>query len=143
MHKVAAIAHAKRLAKMSNGKPVQDASHLCHHSVCMTVGHVIWEDPSKNQARKGCRVWVQCPHGQEMGCTLKVNVCPHLPRCIKTIPGVRWQDFKGNQQAFFHPDDDPHSNMWEMSSSGEEWATDDFSSDDESVVVGSKKRRVV
>lgn len=30
-----------------------DASHLCLHSTCKTVGHVIWEDKENNQQRKG------------------------------------------------------------------------------------------
>jgi hypothetical protein len=75
-----------------------DASHLCHFTCCSTVGHVIWEHKKLNQQRKGCAVWVNCPHG----CKKKVNACVHEPRCIKTIDGVEWEDFVQNPGRYIH-----------------------------------------
>lgn len=67
-------------------------SHLCCKPLCKIVGHVCSEDPLENNQRKGCVVWVQCPH-----CTLAILVCPHEPKCIKYRPGFgSWDDFLAN-----------------------------------------------
>lgn len=68
-----------------NGHPFH-ASHLCGHTVCKTVGHVIWESAEDNQRRKNCLVWVDCGHDKD--CDMKVHACIHSPRCLKYIPGV-------------------------------------------------------
>jgi hypothetical protein len=67
-------------------------SHLCCKPLCTIVGHVCGEDPKKNNERKGCVVWVDCPH-----CGLKILVCPHEPKCIKFAPGFSsWEAFLQN-----------------------------------------------
>lgn len=76
-----------------------DASHLCHRSTCSRVGHVVWESPEKNQARKGCVVWVSCPHAN---CRLKIWVCSHAPRCIKTVPGATEDQVVKEPHLYFH-----------------------------------------
>lgn len=63
----------------------EQCSHLCCQPLCCTLGHVIAESELVNQRRKGCLVWVDCPH-----CNLKILVCPHLPPCVKYAPG--WAD---------------------------------------------------
>lgn len=78
---------------------IEDGSHLCGHSVCKTVGHVVWERKELNQARKGCLVWVDCPHE---GCELKVSACRHQPPCLKSIPGVAWADFSRSPGQYIH-----------------------------------------
>lgn len=60
----------------------QHASHLCNNRLCTTRHHVIPESPEQNNARKGCRVWVDCPH-----CPKKILVCLHNPPCIKYAQG--------------------------------------------------------
>jgi hypothetical protein len=74
-----------------------DASHLCHHSTCKVVGHVCWESKQKNQDRKGCSVWVQCPH-----CPKKIWACEHKPRCIRAIPGVTEAQFLKDLVLYMH-----------------------------------------
>lgn len=77
----------------------QVASHRCGHTVCRTVGHVIWESPEQNESRKDCLVWVQCIHP---GCTILHPACEHKPPCIRTIPGVTWEEFTHNPGAHIH-----------------------------------------
>jgi hypothetical protein len=80
-----------------------DASHLCHHTLCKTIGHVIWEPVEDNQRRKNCLVWVECHHQAE-GCLKKQWVCQHSPPCIKAINGVTYEDFVRNgHDYYFHP----------------------------------------
>lgn len=62
--------------------PGEQASHLCGQKLCMVKEHVVNESEVENQRRKGCLVWVDCPH-----CSLKISVCPHTPRCVKLAPG--------------------------------------------------------
>lgn len=62
--------------------PGEDASHLCHEKKCLNRAHVVPEPSASNQARKGCRVWVNCPH-----CPKKIFVCTHTPHCIKFCAG--------------------------------------------------------
>lgn len=52
--------------------PGEQASHLCGNPACFSLTHIIAESEVKNQNRKGCCVWVDCPH-----CALKIRVCPH------------------------------------------------------------------
>ncbi|KAK7546089.1 hypothetical protein IWX91DRAFT_318117 [Phyllosticta citricarpa] len=61
-----------------------DASHLCHQPSCTVVGHVIFEPSCLNQRRKGCPVWVPCPH---VSCGKVVFCCNHDPPCIKFCAG--------------------------------------------------------
>jgi hypothetical protein len=77
----------------------QEASHLCHNSVCKSVGHVIWEDAVENQRRKGCVVWVSCSHDD---CEKVVLACPHEPKCIKTIPGVTEAEYLASPLVYRH-----------------------------------------
>jgi len=83
----------------------EEASHLCGHTVCKVVGHVIWENKTLNQNRKGCLVWVPCPHSHQMGvpCDKLIWVCPHTPPCIKAIPGTTEQEVRGDFHKWFHP----------------------------------------
>lgn len=57
-------------------------SHRCHHPACAVPGHICVESQKKNEIRKECLVWVDCPH-----CELKILVCPHWPLCIKFCEG--------------------------------------------------------
>jgi len=96
-------------SEMVEGRPPviepEDASHLCGHTVCKTEGHVVWERPHENQLRKNCRVWAKCAHDDS--CTLKVLVCPHWPKCLRFIDGVKWEDFVRDPSRYFHPSNDP------------------------------------
>jgi hypothetical protein len=63
------------------------SQNLLQIPLCMTPGHVIAESELENQRRKGCVVWVDCPH-----CVLKINCCCHSggglrPKCIKYCAG--------------------------------------------------------
>lgn len=78
--------------------PGDEASHLCHHTVCKTVGHVIWEPSLSNQRRKGCPVWVKCPHE----CDKLVDCCTHDPKCIKAIPGLTEEEFIADRHLYMH-----------------------------------------
>jgi hypothetical protein len=64
----------------------EQCSHLCGNPAYMTPGHVVAESELENQRRKGCPVWVDCPH-----CALKINCCNHTsglrPKCIKYCAG--------------------------------------------------------
>lgn len=88
-------------------KQGEDGSHLCPHTNCKTVGHVIWEEKNLNQQRKGCAVWIPCPHAGEncKGCKGRILVCPHGKQddhlCIKEIEGVNYEDYKLNPRAYF------------------------------------------
>lgn len=62
------------------------ASHLCGLPSCLLPEHVVYESELLNQRRKGCVVWVDCPH-----CSLKIMACQHLPRCVKFCPGYNDQ----------------------------------------------------
>lgn len=66
----------------------EEASHLCHHTNCKTVGHVTSEDATANNARKNCVVWMDCPC--EVG--KKLLICTHSPPCIKYVPGFTSQE---------------------------------------------------
>ena len=66
---------------MGNSKTLQ-ASHLCHNPLCTIPAHVILESVVDNNNRKGCQVWVDCPH-----CELKIFCCKHRPACVKFCPG--------------------------------------------------------
>jgi hypothetical protein len=67
-------------------------SHLCHEPSCMCPEHICAESAQKNNERKGCLVWVDCPH-----CTRKLVLCKHVPSCIKFVPGFQdWSDFLEN-----------------------------------------------
>jgi hypothetical protein len=69
----------------ADGKDVmqdQHASHLCNNRLCTIRGHITPESPEQNNARKGCRVWVDCPH-----CPMKLLLCTHNPPCIKYAQG--------------------------------------------------------
>lgn len=59
----------------------------CHiyviiQSVRSQTMYVALESSRDNNGRKGCAVWVNCPH-----CSLKIFVCQHEPLCIKFAPG--------------------------------------------------------
>lgn len=81
--------------------PKEEASHLCGHTCCQTLGHVIWEEKTLNQRRKGCRVWVDCTH--ELGCQMKVLVCTHVPMCVKSIPETTEDQVRTWPLGYFHP----------------------------------------
>lgn len=61
----------------------EQCSHLCHQPLCKTVGHVTPESVAANNARKGCLVWIRCPHCPDM----KILVCRHEPTCIRFVEG--------------------------------------------------------
>jgi len=50
----------------------EDASHLCHEPKCLNEEHIVLEDASTNQRRKGCLGYMLCPV-----CKGIINVCPH------------------------------------------------------------------
>jgi hypothetical protein len=68
-------------------------SHLCCQPLCIVPGHIVVETPQENNLRKGCPVWVDCPHG----CVKKIFVCQHKPPCIKYASGYNlWPAFLKN-----------------------------------------------
>jgi hypothetical protein len=60
----------------------EQVSHRCHNPRCVVPGHINIESAKKNNNRKGCLVWVDCPH-----CLLKIFICPHWPPCIRAALG--------------------------------------------------------
>lgn len=72
----------------------EQCSHLCCQPLCLEVGHVVVESTKNNNLRKGCRVWLDCPH---VGCEKKIHICDHTPSCIRFVPGfASWDDFLAN-----------------------------------------------
>jgi homing endonuclease-like protein len=72
-------------------KPEDQISHRCHNPKCAIPSHVVVESATANNNRKGCRVWVDCPHG----CEEKILVCEHTPSCIRYVPGYEsWEAFR-------------------------------------------------
>lgn len=70
----------------------QQCSHLCENPLCTLPEHVWRESTKKNNNRKGCVVWWDCPH-----CEKKIKICQHEPSCIKFVPGFKsWEDFLQN-----------------------------------------------
>jgi len=57
-------------------------SHLCHNPACFNPDHLISESSKDNNSRKGCLVWIPCPHCKNS----VIGICPHQPSCIKDIP---------------------------------------------------------
>jgi hypothetical protein len=67
-------------------------SHLCGKPLCLEVSDICLESATANNLRKGCPVWVDCPH-----CGLKIFVCTHQPACRKFCSGFdSWEDFLAN-----------------------------------------------
>jgi hypothetical protein len=67
-------------------------SHRCNNPRCTVASHICVESAVLNNGRKGCRVWVDCPHE---GCGKKIRVCAHEPSCIRYCPGFdSWEDFE-------------------------------------------------
>jgi len=93
VHHLVAVATTRRVPDKH-----EEASHLCNHTACKSLGHVIWESAMKNQQRKGCQVWVECPHD----CGKVIIICPHEPKCIKTIPDVEEADYLADPNAYAH-----------------------------------------
>jgi Zinc-binding loop region of homing endonuclease len=62
----------------------EQSSHLCHRARCFNPDHVVVETELKNQRRKNCPVWVDCPHDD---CLLKVRACVHEPMCVRHCEG--------------------------------------------------------
>lgn len=92
------VAHAGGSVRMFAGA---QASHLCHERRCMVEGHVVYESAQANNRRKGCRVWMACPHAT---CPLLIRLCSHMPACIKWHPGYGTQaDFL--RRARFHEEE--------------------------------------
>lgn len=75
-----------------------DASHLCGHSTCFRLGHVVWESKTDNNNRKTCQVWVHDPYraGEKY-----IHCCPHSPSCIKPIPGVSYEQFISRPEDYY------------------------------------------
>lgn len=63
--------------------PKDDCSHLCGRPSCVLPGHIVSELADVNQIRKGCIVWVYCPHAECREARKVILVCPHQPHCIK------------------------------------------------------------
>lgn len=71
-------------------RPTDQISHRCHNPRCSIPAHVVVESAADNNRRKGCLVFVDCPHG----CPEKILVCPHKPCCIRFVPGYEtWDEF--------------------------------------------------
>jgi hypothetical protein len=66
-------------------RPGLQHSHLCGQPACAVPEHIIEESGPANNARKGCVVWVDCPHCGPGG--RKLLVCQHTPPCIRSCPG--------------------------------------------------------
>lgn len=74
-------------------------SHLCGHTCCKTVGHVVFESNAENESRKNCMVWINCPHAI---CDKRIWICEHEPRCVKAIGGRTEGEVKSHLTYFFH-----------------------------------------
>jgi len=90
-----------RIAYLSvNARPAAglDISHLCHHSTCCKPDHLVAEASILNQNRKGCAVWVFCPHQHPNNRQCIVWVCNHgnpatnTPWCIRNHPTGAYVD---------------------------------------------------
>lgn len=69
-----------------NGEDTQSSmhvSHRCHNPGCFSLAHLILESVSKNQRRKGCRVFQQCHHCSDDNNLVFVWVCEHDPPCMR------------------------------------------------------------
>lgn len=55
-----------------------EASHLCANPKCVNPNHLVWEDHTKNDARKKCVVHAVCSH-----CGARQVLCSHVPPCVK------------------------------------------------------------
>lgn len=62
-------------------EPGLEVSHRCHQPACKRPDHLCLESAADNNRRKGCLVWIPCPH-----CERKIILCPHTPFCIKADP---------------------------------------------------------
>jgi len=86
LHKIAYI------AANGNPPPGLEISHLCHNPACCKPAHLFAELGLPNNARKGCAVWVMCPHQHPNNQQRIVWVCGHgnptlnKPYCIKNHP---------------------------------------------------------
>jgi len=75
-----------------------EISHLCHNSLCCNPDHLFAEPGLLNNARKGCAVWVTCPHQHPDQLQHIVWVCSHgnpqqnRPYCIKNHPSFVYMD---------------------------------------------------
>jgi len=71
------------------GWPKNDASHLCHHSLCINPDHLFDEPSGFNQRRKNCRPWIMIKGGKRRkkhGIRKErrhylVWLCKHQPLC--------------------------------------------------------------
>lgn len=80
------FATLEELCLWSTGRtrgPRDDCSHLCGQPSCTLPGHIVSELAQLNQIRKGCIVWVYCPHAECRLARKVIVVCPHQPHCIK------------------------------------------------------------
>ena len=99
------FAMLQEVALWAGGKtlgPGEQCSHRCARSNCMNVDHILAESELKNQNRKGCLVWVSCPHNDI--CNRKVAICLHgssdADKCIKYCEG--FADHKDFEQRGVH-----------------------------------------
>lgn len=58
----------------------KDVSHLCGNRLCVNRNHLVFEDSTKNQRRKGCKGFVTCPC--PCGHTFNVCECDPVNKCI-------------------------------------------------------------
>jgi hypothetical protein len=72
VHKIAYIA--------ANGRPPGDGlevSHLCNNSLCIKPTHLFAESSLLNNRRKGCPVFVDCPHSHPDDKPMIIWICTH------------------------------------------------------------------
>jgi len=67
------------------------ASHRCHQSNCVNQKHLVFESKEDNEARKNCTFWLPCP--VHPNCDKVILSCPHVPCCIREVPGVSEDDY--------------------------------------------------
>jgi hypothetical protein len=70
-------------------KGSDQCSHLCGEPLCLCIEHVIVEDVTANNRRKGCCIVFPCSH-----CDKWYLVCKHQPLCVTYVPGFKsWEAF--------------------------------------------------
>jgi len=74
----------------------EDASHLCNRPKCLNEEHIVLEDVSKNQGRKGCLGYILC-----QVCNGIINVCT---RGNKDGQDVCFPQGRGDRAACIHFD---------------------------------------
>ena len=67
------VAHILLIADHRFPQPDDEGSHLCHHTECCDVDHLVWERGDFNRRRKHCQREGECVCGLVPKCMLGVH----------------------------------------------------------------------